>query len=201
MEKMRWDLRSDGQVSPSRYMRLMRDSKFCLHVRGTRVQSPRLIEGMLFGCVPVILADGYAPPLSWLFDWSKFSVRLPEVEHERLPEVLQAANWATLHENLRRVAPFFVYHRTPIPATRCGRRRWGRRGRSNAATRVGGGETEADALRSRVRSPAGRGSRRGGADRGSRRVRRFGRRLMGRRMARRLKFGVNPKLFQKCTKT
>ena len=70
-----WDLRSDGQVSPSRYMRLMRDSKFCLHVRGTRVQSPRLIEGMLFGCVPVIIADGYVPPLSWLFDWSKFSVR------------------------------------------------------------------------------------------------------------------------------
>ena len=115
VEKMRWDLRSNGQVSPREYMSLMRDSKFCLHVRGTRVQSPRLIEGMLFGCVPVILADGYAPPLSWLLDWSKFSVRLPEIEYERLPEVLEAANWAELHDNLRRVVPFFVYHRTPIP--------------------------------------------------------------------------------------
>ena len=66
----------------------MRDSKFCLHVRGTRVQSPRLIEGMMFGCVPVILADGYELPMSWLFDWSKFSIRLPEIEYRRLPDVL-----------------------------------------------------------------------------------------------------------------
>ena len=66
----------------------MRDSKFCLHVRGTRVQSRRLIEGLMFGCVPVILADGYELPMSWLFDWSKFSIRLPEIEYRRLPDVL-----------------------------------------------------------------------------------------------------------------
>ena len=74
-------------MSPKRYTSLMRDSKFCLHVRGTRVQSPRLIEGMMFGCVPVILADGYELPMSWLFDWSKFSIRLPEIEYRRLPDV------------------------------------------------------------------------------------------------------------------
>ena len=153
----------------------MRDSKFCLHVRGTRVQSPRLIEGMLFGCVPVILADGYAPPLSWLLDWSKFSVRLPEIEYERLPEVLQAANWAELHENLRRVAPFFVYHRTPIAGdalwtTALGTQRQIERG--EACEGVVGGCDETNVERS------GGGAGAGGADRGSRRVRRFGRRLM-----------------------
>ena len=88
LESMRWDLEADGPVSPKQYTRLMRDSKFCLHVRGTRVQSPRLIEGMMFGCVPVILADGYELPMSWLFDWSKFSIRLPEIEYRRLPDVL-----------------------------------------------------------------------------------------------------------------
>ena len=171
VEKLRWDLRSNGQVSPREYMSLMRDSKFCLHVRGTRVQSPRLIEGMLFGCVPVILADGYAPPLSWLLDWSKFSVRLPEIEYERLPEVLEAANWAELHENLRRVVPFFVYHRTPIPGdalwtTALGTQRQIERGEACEGV-VGGDETDVE--RSVVA---------GEADRGSRRVRKSGRRLM-----------------------
>lgn len=179
-----WDLRSDGQVSPSRYMRLMRDSKFCLHVRGTRVQSPRLIEGMLFGCVPVIVADGYVPPLSWLFDWSKFSVRLPEVEHERLPEVLQGVDWATLQANLRRVAPFFVYHRTPIPGDALWTTALAAQRQIERGDACKGGETEAGRSAVAGSIPGGGGERgAGGADRGSRRVRRFGRRLMGRRMA------------------
>ena len=42
----------------------------------------------MFGCVPVILADGYELPMSWLLDWSKFSIRLPEIEYRRLPDVL-----------------------------------------------------------------------------------------------------------------
>ena len=109
-----WSLESSGQVTPRKYMELMASSKFCLHVRGTRVQSPRLFEVIMFGCVPVIMADGYDLPLSWLLDWSKFSIVLPESEYERLPEVLDAADWATMHDNLRRVISFFVYHRTPI---------------------------------------------------------------------------------------
>ena len=109
-----WDLYSEGQVTPSEYEQLLGNSKFCLHVRGTRVQSPRLIEVMVFGCVPVIIADGYELPLAWLLDWSKFSIRVAEDEYERLPELLDDANWAEMHDNLRRVVGFFVYHRTPL---------------------------------------------------------------------------------------
>ena len=36
-----WDLESDGQVTPSEYEQLLGNSKFCLHVRGTRVQKLR----------------------------------------------------------------------------------------------------------------------------------------------------------------
>jgi len=190
-DELRWDLRSDGQVSPGKYMSLMRDSKFCLHVRGTRVQSPRLVEGMLFGCVPVILADGYAPPLSWLLDWSKFSVRLPEIEYERLPEVLKAANWAELHENLRRVVPFFVYHRTPIAGdalwtTALATARQIERGAKceGLHTGVNGGETEVERSAVAGSIPGGGGRTRGAgqAERGEeRRARRSARRLLGRR--------------------
>lgn len=191
-DELRWDLRSDGQVSPGKYMSLMRDSKFCLHVRGTRVQSPRLVEGMLFGCVPVILADGYSPPLSWLLDWSKFSVRLPEIEYERLPEVLESADWAELHENLRRVVPFFVYHRTPIAGdalwtTALATARQIERGAKCEGLHTGGvngGETEVERSAVAGSIPGGGGTRGAGqADRGEeRRARRSARRLLlGRR--------------------
>ena len=109
-----WDLSSEGQVTPSEYEQLLGNSKFCLHVRGTRVVSPRLIEVMVFGCVPVIIADGYELPLAWLLDWSKFSIRVAEDEYDRVPKLLDDANWAEMHDNLRRVVGFFVYHRTPL---------------------------------------------------------------------------------------
>jgi hypothetical protein len=114
LRKPDWDLRSEGQVTPSEYEALLGSSKFCLHVRGTRVQSPRLIEILVFGCVPVIIADGYELPLAWLLDWSKFSIRVPEDEYRALPELLEKADWAEMHENLRRAVGFFVYHRTPL---------------------------------------------------------------------------------------
>ena len=109
-----WDLSSEGQVTPSEYEQLLGNSKFCLHVRGTRVVSPRLIEVMVFGCVPVIIADGYELPLAWLLDWDSFSIRVAEDEYERLPQLLDEANWSLMHENLRKVVGFFVYHRTPL---------------------------------------------------------------------------------------
>ena len=109
-----WDIDSDGQVNPQAYMDLMAKSRFCLHVRGTRVQSPRLIEVMMFGCVPVIVADGYELPLSWLLDWSKFSIRVKETEYDKIPELIAAADWVSMHDTLRRVIGFFVYHKEPL---------------------------------------------------------------------------------------
>ena len=109
-----YSLESGGQVAPWQYMEVMASSKYCLHVRGTRVQSPRLYEALTFGCVPVIIADGYDLPLAWLLDWSAFAVIVPESQYDRLAEILDAADWTRLHDTLRRVLMFFIYHRTPI---------------------------------------------------------------------------------------
>ncbi len=140
-----WDLEAEGQVTPGAYMDLMANSKFCLHVRGTRVQSPRLIEVMMFGCVPVIIADGYDLPLSWLLDWDKFSIRLPEAEYARLPEVIANTDWRAMHDNLRRVLGFFVYHKKPILgdafwATMLGVERQIKRGRQCGGPQPGAGK-------------------------------------------------------------
>ena len=107
-------IETTGLTSPTSYIKLMETSKYCLHVRGTRVQSPRLIELMLFGCVPVILANAYELPLSWFLDWSKFSLIVREEDYRDVYAVVDKANWTALHSNLAKVAPFFTYHKKPI---------------------------------------------------------------------------------------
>jgi len=121
----------------------MKNSRFCLYMRGTRVHSPRLIESMLFGCVPVILADDYELPLSWLVDWSAFSVRIPESDFQTIPDALERANsdWDAMHRRLRMVLPLFVYHRRPLFgdafwATALGVERQLRRRRAECTTNV-----------------------------------------------------------------
>ena len=156
-----WDLSSEGQVTPSEYEQLLGNSKFCLHVRGTRVVSPRLIEVMVFGCVPVIIADGYELPLAWLLDWSKFSIRVAEDEYDRVPKLLDDANWAEMHDNLRRVVGFFVYHRTPLFGdafwtTMLGVWRQIKRGRACGIGPPKGGEKGITGVTDAVRSAWGR---------------------------------------------
>jgi len=105
-------IETTGVASPQAYMSLMEHSKYCLHVRGTRVMSPRLIELMLFGCVPVIVADAYELPLAWFLDWTKFSIRVPESDYKNIHAYIEQANWRELHANLGRVISFFVYHKS-----------------------------------------------------------------------------------------
>jgi Exostosin family len=87
----------------------------CQHVRGTQVQSPRLIEILLFGCVPVIMADTYDLPLSDILDWSAFSVRVPQDEPQLLRDAIQKADYASLARNVCAVRRFFMFHAKPQP--------------------------------------------------------------------------------------
>ena len=108
------DVSFSGHVYPSRYMRELASSKFCLHMKGSRVVSPRLIESIWFGCVPVILADNYDLPLSQVLDWTKFAIIIPESESSTLFNRTRSADWESLRDNLRRVSPMFLYHRRPV---------------------------------------------------------------------------------------
>lgn len=104
-----------GHVAPKRYMATLLASRFCLHARGTQVQSPRLVEMLLFGCVPVVMADSYDLPLATLLHWPAFSVRVPQDRPDLLPAALAAANYTALAAAACAVAPFFTYHAAPQP--------------------------------------------------------------------------------------
>ncbi|HEX3437970.1 MAG TPA: exostosin family protein [Pseudacidobacterium sp.] len=71
-----------------RYADSVRDALFSLCPRGRGPGSIRLFESMEMGRGCVILSDKWIPNES--VDWESFSIRVPEAEVDRVPEMLDA---------------------------------------------------------------------------------------------------------------
>ncbi|KAK0045554.1 exostosin-2 [Biomphalaria pfeifferi] len=86
---LNYSLRCDQLGQEHLYPNILQDATFCLVIRGNRLGQPTLMDVMMAGCIPVIVADGYLMPFHEVLDWTRASIHLKE---QHLPDVLDVLN-------------------------------------------------------------------------------------------------------------
>ncbi|RWR72259.1 putative glucuronoxylan glucuronosyltransferase IRX7 [Cinnamomum micranthum f. kanehirae] len=85
------------------YQSEMARSVFCLCPLGWAPWSPRLVESVALGCVPVIIADGIRLPFPSSVPWPTISLTVPQKDIRRLSRILDrvaATNLSAIQRNL-----------------------------------------------------------------------------------------------------
>ncbi|GAQ88078.1 Exostosin family protein [Klebsormidium nitens] len=82
-----FDLSSDH---PSTYYEDMQRAVFCLCPLGWAPWSPRIVESVIFGCIPVIIGDDIVLPFSDAIRWDEISVYVAEKDVQNLDTILTA---------------------------------------------------------------------------------------------------------------
>lgn len=90
-------------------------STFCLCPLGWAPWSPRLVESVVLGCVPVIIADGINLPFSSAVPWSEISVTVAEKDVGKLGSILEKVaetNLSTIQQKLwdPRITRALLFH-------------------------------------------------------------------------------------------
>ncbi|PSS34919.1 Glycosyltransferase [Actinidia chinensis var. chinensis] len=70
------------------YYGMMRKSKYCICASGYEVASPRMVEALYMGCIPVLIKDHYVAPFSDVLNWKSFSVEVAVKDIPNLKKIL-----------------------------------------------------------------------------------------------------------------
>ncbi|KAL7615132.1 hypothetical protein Lser_V15G05441 [Lactuca serriola] len=70
------------------YMDMLRQSRYCISPSGYEVASPRMVEALYTGCVPVLIKDHYVAPFSDILNWRSFAVIVDVDDIPNLKKIL-----------------------------------------------------------------------------------------------------------------
>lgn len=94
----------------------MKRSRYCLCPKGFEVNSPRIVESILSGCVPVIIADNFVLPFNDVLDWTKFSITVAEKDIPHLKSILTSipdGTYRSMQGRLKVIRRHFLWLEDP----------------------------------------------------------------------------------------
>ncbi|KAK7384980.1 hypothetical protein VNO78_30685 [Psophocarpus tetragonolobus] len=109
--------RMPGSKGTRDYIQYMKSSKYCICARGYEVNSPRVVEAILYECVPVIISDNFVPPFFEVLNWESFAVIVLEKDIPNLKNILLSIpekEYLTLQMRVKKVQQHFLWHKNPV---------------------------------------------------------------------------------------
>ncbi|GKV03432.1 hypothetical protein SLEP1_g15730 [Rubroshorea leprosula] len=101
----------------SNYLEHMKSSRFCICAKGHEVNSPRVVEAIMFECVPVIISDNFVPPFFEVLNWESFAVFVLEKDIPNLKTILLSISeerYVEMHKRVKKVQKHFLWHSNPV---------------------------------------------------------------------------------------
>eukprot|EP00759_Apiculatamorpha_spiralis_P002338 PhF_6_TR10859/c0_g1_i1/m.17589 len=107
-----WDTNTDHSLQS------MCRANFCVETQGSSLNTRRLTDAVLCGCIPVLICDVCTYPFENSLTYSKFSVRIPDKDATRVVQILKAIpkeQVEAMRTELKAVRPYFI-----TPLLKCG---------------------------------------------------------------------------------
>lgn len=99
-----------GGVTDGSYADLLDESLFAIIPRGFEHFSYRLLEAMSFGCIPIILSDGWVLPFDRTIPWREMSLHIPENAYHRIPDLIARLSPETIFALQNKVVQVYQGH-------------------------------------------------------------------------------------------
>lgn len=99
------------------YIQNMKNSKYCICAKGYEVNSPRVVEAIMYECVPVIISDNYVPPFFEILNWKSFAVFVMEKDIPNLKNILLSIpekRYRAMQMRVKKVQKHFLWHAKPV---------------------------------------------------------------------------------------
>lgn len=115
------DMKIFGMLPKSKgnrnYIQYMKSSKYCLCPKGYEVNSPRVVEAIIYECVPVIISDNFVPPFFEVLNWESFAVFVLEKDIPNLKSILVSIpkkRYLQMQMRVKKVQQHFLWHKSPV---------------------------------------------------------------------------------------